>query len=113
MAPEYAIWGHLSYKVDVYGFGIVTLEIVSGRSNNSYVATDDFFCLLDWVWITSSHVCLSSFFLSSSRFLRVANRNRYCICKPNVICKHCRHVTYGIVVTLWNLLIKGWVVTMT
>lgn len=50
MAPEYAIWGHLSYKVDVYSFGIVTLEIISGRSNSCYVPTDDFFCLLDWVW---------------------------------------------------------------
>ncbi|XP_048490521.1 probable LRR receptor-like serine/threonine-protein kinase RFK1 isoform X3 [Beta vulgaris subsp. vulgaris] len=48
MAPEYAIWGHLSYKVDVYSFGIVTLEIISGRSNSCYVPTDDFFCLLDW-----------------------------------------------------------------
>ena len=51
MAPEYALWGHLSYKVDVYSFGIVILEIVSGRSNSSYVPNDDFFCLLDWVYI--------------------------------------------------------------
>ncbi|XP_021772427.1 probable LRR receptor-like serine/threonine-protein kinase RFK1 isoform X2 [Chenopodium quinoa] len=48
MAPEYAIWGHLSYKVDVYSFGIVTLEIISGRSNSYYVPSTDFFCLLDW-----------------------------------------------------------------
>ncbi|KAH9604717.1 hypothetical protein KSS87_004211, partial [Heliosperma pusillum] len=49
MAPEYAIWGHLSYKVDVYSFGVVALEIVSGKSNSSYVPTGDCFCLLDWV----------------------------------------------------------------
>lgn len=48
MAPEYAMWGHLSYKVDVYSFGILTLEIVCGRSNNYYVPSEDFFCLLDW-----------------------------------------------------------------
>uniref|UniRef100_A0A166GQU2 Serine-threonine/tyrosine-protein kinase catalytic domain-containing protein n=1 Tax=Daucus carota subsp. sativus TaxID=79200 RepID=A0A166GQU2_DAUCS len=30
-APEYAIHGHLSEKVDTYGFGIVVLEIISGR----------------------------------------------------------------------------------
>ncbi|KAL9236862.1 hypothetical protein vseg_011484 [Gypsophila vaccaria] len=48
MAPEYAIWGHLSYKVDVYSFGVVALEIVSGKSNSSYVPTGDCFCLLDW-----------------------------------------------------------------
>ncbi|KAK1401904.1 Cysteine-rich receptor-like protein kinase [Heracleum sosnowskyi] len=30
-APEYAIHGHLSEKVDTYSFGVVVLEIVSGR----------------------------------------------------------------------------------
>uniref|UniRef100_F6HMD0 non-specific serine/threonine protein kinase n=1 Tax=Vitis vinifera TaxID=29760 RepID=F6HMD0_VITVI len=27
MAPEYALWGYLTYKADVYSFGIVALEI--------------------------------------------------------------------------------------
>ncbi|KAL8101747.1 cold-responsive protein kinase 1-like [Apium graveolens] len=31
-APEYAFHGHLSEKVDTYGFGIVVLEIISGQS---------------------------------------------------------------------------------
>ncbi|KAK1421477.1 hypothetical protein QVD17_23836 [Tagetes erecta] len=31
MAPEYATTGHLSDKVDTYSFGIVILEIISGR----------------------------------------------------------------------------------
>ncbi|KAF8029487.1 hypothetical protein BT93_E2021 [Corymbia citriodora subsp. variegata] len=48
MAPEYALWGYLTYKADVYSFGIVALEIVSGKSNNSSLPGDDFFCLLDW-----------------------------------------------------------------
>ncbi|KAL6570413.1 hypothetical protein OROMI_014927 [Orobanche minor] len=30
-APEYAINGHLSVKVDTYSFGVVILEIISGR----------------------------------------------------------------------------------
>ncbi|XP_057807230.1 cysteine-rich receptor-like protein kinase 2 [Salvia miltiorrhiza] len=30
-APEYAIGGHLSEKVDIYSFGILILEIISGR----------------------------------------------------------------------------------
>lgn len=30
-APEYAIHGQLSEKVDTYSFGIVVLEIVSGK----------------------------------------------------------------------------------
>ncbi|KAL4577857.1 hypothetical protein LXL04_013972 [Taraxacum kok-saghyz] len=31
MAPEYAKRGHLSEKVDTYSFGIVALEVISGR----------------------------------------------------------------------------------
>lgn len=31
LAPEYAMHGHLSEKVDVYSYGIVILEIICGR----------------------------------------------------------------------------------
>ncbi|XP_004146082.1 probable leucine-rich repeat receptor-like serine/threonine-protein kinase At3g14840 isoform X1 [Cucumis sativus] len=47
MAPEYAMRGYLTDKADVYSFGIVALEIVSGRSNTSYRTKDDCFYLLD------------------------------------------------------------------
>ena len=33
MAPEYAVLGHLSVKIDVYRFGVLVLEIVTGRKN--------------------------------------------------------------------------------
>ncbi|KAF8722018.1 hypothetical protein HU200_022642 [Digitaria exilis] len=33
MAPEYAVLGHLSVKLDVYSFGVLILEIVTGRRN--------------------------------------------------------------------------------
>ncbi|XP_028774947.1 cysteine-rich receptor-like protein kinase 2 [Neltuma alba] len=33
-APEYAIHGQLSEKVDVYSYGVIILEIVSGKRNN-------------------------------------------------------------------------------
>lgn len=36
IAPEYALRGYLTDKADVYSFGIVALEIVSGRSNTTY-----------------------------------------------------------------------------
>ena len=49
MAPEYALWGYLTYKADVYSFGVVALEIVSGMNNMSYVPDDNCACLLDWV----------------------------------------------------------------
>ncbi|KAL3522573.1 hypothetical protein ACH5RR_015407 [Cinchona calisaya] len=48
MAPEYALWGYLTYKADVYSFGVVLLEIVSGKNNNNYMPSNNFICLLDW-----------------------------------------------------------------
>ncbi|XP_024982836.1 probable LRR receptor-like serine/threonine-protein kinase RFK1 isoform X1 [Cynara cardunculus var. scolymus] len=48
MAPEYALWGHLSDKADVYSFGVVALEIVSGKNNNRFIPNNDSVCLLDW-----------------------------------------------------------------
>ncbi|XP_052727915.1 probable LRR receptor-like serine/threonine-protein kinase RFK1 isoform X8 [Vigna angularis] len=47
MAPEYALWGRLSYKADVYSYGVVVLEVVSGKSNNNYMPSDNRVCLLD------------------------------------------------------------------
>ncbi|XP_031106376.1 probable LRR receptor-like serine/threonine-protein kinase At1g53430 isoform X2 [Ipomoea triloba] len=48
MAPEYAMRGYLTDKADVYSFGIVALEIVSGKSNTNYRPKDEFVYLLDW-----------------------------------------------------------------
>ncbi|XP_058209730.1 probable leucine-rich repeat receptor-like serine/threonine-protein kinase At3g14840 isoform X11 [Rhododendron vialii] len=48
MAPEYAMRGYLTDKADVYSFGIVALEIVSGRSNTSYRTKEYCLYLLDW-----------------------------------------------------------------
>jgi serine/threonine protein kinase len=31
MAPEYLVHGHLSEKADVYSFGVLVLEIVTGK----------------------------------------------------------------------------------
>ncbi|XP_076951637.1 G-type lectin S-receptor-like serine/threonine-protein kinase RKS1 isoform X1 [Bidens hawaiensis] len=36
MSPEYAMEGRFSVKSDVFSFGILVLEIISGRKNNSY-----------------------------------------------------------------------------
>ncbi|KAI4370998.1 hypothetical protein MLD38_019279 [Melastoma candidum] len=47
MAPEYALWGFLTQKADVYSFGVMALEIVSGKSNCDYTS-DDYVCLMHW-----------------------------------------------------------------
>ena len=36
MAPEYAMHGHFSVKTDVYSFGVLVLEIVSGQKNSCF-----------------------------------------------------------------------------
>lgn len=41
MAPEYAMNGYLSAKTDVFSFGILVLEIVSGRKNIVRHSDDD------------------------------------------------------------------------
>ncbi|OMO86382.1 hypothetical protein CCACVL1_09609 [Corchorus capsularis] len=51
MAPEYALWGYLTYKADVYSFGIVALEIVAGKNNTRYRPDDDYVCLQDWALV--------------------------------------------------------------
>ncbi|KAJ9168724.1 hypothetical protein P3X46_020217 [Hevea brasiliensis] len=51
MAPEYALWGYLTYKADVYIFGIVALEIVVGKSNMKYRSDENFVCLMDWALV--------------------------------------------------------------
>ncbi|KAK6932806.1 Malectin domain, partial [Dillenia turbinata] len=48
MAPEYAFWGYLTEKADVYSFGIVALEIVSGKKYSSFRPNNECICLLDW-----------------------------------------------------------------
>lgn len=50
LAPEYAMQGQLTKKADVYSFGVLVLEIVSGRSNSKepWYATEKF--LLEWTW---------------------------------------------------------------
>lgn len=49
LAPEYAMRGHLTEKADVFGFGVVALEIVSGRTNSDESLEEDKIYLLEWV----------------------------------------------------------------
>ncbi|XP_062012879.1 probable leucine-rich repeat receptor-like serine/threonine-protein kinase At3g14840 isoform X3 [Rosa rugosa] len=51
MAPEYALWGCLTYKADVYSFGVVALETVAGKNNMKYRPNENIQCLMDWVLV--------------------------------------------------------------
>nr|XP_027061187.1 cold-responsive protein kinase 1-like [Coffea arabica]XP_027061188.1 cold-responsive protein kinase 1-like [Coffea arabica]XP_027061189.1 cold-responsive protein kinase 1-like [Coffea arabica]XP_027061190.1 cold-responsive protein kinase 1-like [Coffea arabica] len=51
LAPEYAIRGQLTRKADIYSFGVLLLEIVSGRCNtNKRLPVGEQF-LLEKVWV--------------------------------------------------------------
>ena len=51
MSPEYAYWGHVSTKSDIFSFGVIVLEMVTRQRNNSaYSDTSDSVSVL-------SHVC--------------------------------------------------------
>ncbi|RLN34812.1 hypothetical protein C2845_PM03G09170 [Panicum miliaceum] len=50
MAPEYAMRGHYSIKSDVFSFGVLILEIVTGRRNGGWYSTDESSDLLSLVW---------------------------------------------------------------
>jgi hypothetical protein len=49
VAPEYASRGQLSEKVDVFSFGVLLLEIVSGRKNIELNLNAEQAYLLEWV----------------------------------------------------------------
>ncbi|CAA3015712.1 cysteine-rich receptor kinase 2 [Olea europaea subsp. europaea] len=75
MAPEYVAHGQLTEKADVYGFGVLLLEIVTGRQNNnskaleysdsllSIVCSQIFLFIVCTTWFTTS---ISFSFLSKA-----------------------------------------------
>ncbi|KAL6654910.1 hypothetical protein ACP70R_008375 [Stipagrostis hirtigluma subsp. patula] len=50
MAPEYASEGLFSIKSDVFSFGVLVLEIVSGKRTSSFHGYGDFINLLGHAW---------------------------------------------------------------
>ncbi|GKE48562.1 G-type lectin S-receptor-like serine/threonine-protein kinase [Tanacetum coccineum] len=50
MSPEYAMEGTFSEKSDVFSFGVLVLEIVSGRRNTSFTLLDRTLNLIGYAW---------------------------------------------------------------
>ncbi|XP_020217855.1 cysteine-rich receptor-like protein kinase 3 [Cajanus cajan] len=48
MAPEYVVLGKLTEKADVYSFGVLIMEIISGKKSTSFVQTS--YSILHTVW---------------------------------------------------------------
>uniref|UniRef100_J3LCU2 Protein kinase domain-containing protein n=1 Tax=Oryza brachyantha TaxID=4533 RepID=J3LCU2_ORYBR len=50
MSPEYAVLGHVSTKSDIFSFGVIILEILTGRRNTISSETTWTEHLLSYVW---------------------------------------------------------------
>ncbi|XP_034911192.1 cysteine-rich receptor-like protein kinase 43 [Populus alba] len=51
MAPEYVMHGHLSVKADVFSFGVLVLELISGQRNSTFSQQHaEAQNLLDWAY---------------------------------------------------------------
>lgn len=49
MSPEYALDGFFSVKSDVFSFGVVVLEIISGKKNTGFYNSEEALSLLGYV----------------------------------------------------------------
>ncbi|KAL5548108.1 hypothetical protein UlMin_003339 [Ulmus minor] len=51
MSPEYAVEGKFSLKSDIFSFGVLLLEIVSGKSNTKFSHPNHYHNLLGHAWL--------------------------------------------------------------
>ncbi|XP_057995030.1 G-type lectin S-receptor-like serine/threonine-protein kinase RKS1 [Hevea brasiliensis] len=50
MSPEYVVFGKFSEKSDIFSFGVILLEIITGKNNNGFHEEDSYLSLIGHVW---------------------------------------------------------------
>jgi serine/threonine protein kinase len=72
VAPEYAMTGHLLVKSDVYSYGVVLLELLTGRKPVDMSQPNGQENLVTWVsYILFNPMLLLSKLKASSHFFRI------------------------------------------
>ena len=69
MAPEYALLGQLTKKADVYSFGILVLEVISGGSSSRAAFTDELLVLVEWVKLINSNTLTHNIYYVNENIL--------------------------------------------
>ncbi|PUZ46744.1 hypothetical protein GQ55_7G106900 [Panicum hallii var. hallii] len=78
MSPEYASEGIYSVKSDVFSFGVLLLEILSGKRNSSSHQFGDFLNLLGYTWhLWEEGRCLELVEAPISKEMHAAEARRY------------------------------------
>ncbi|XP_010431834.1 PREDICTED: cysteine-rich receptor-like protein kinase 26 [Camelina sativa] len=88
MAPEYVMHGQFSFKTDVYSFGVLVLEIISGKKNSCFSNENSMEDLLSFAWrnwkegvalnlVDKIMMTMSSY--SSNMILRCINIGLLCV----------------------------------
>ncbi|XP_071733756.1 G-type lectin S-receptor-like serine/threonine-protein kinase At1g67520 [Rutidosis leptorrhynchoides] len=87
MSPEYAMEGTFSIKSDIFSFGVLILEIISGRKNSSFVHLDRTFNLIGYAWelwqkgdtLELKDPTLENTFVVQQQFLRIVHVALLCV----------------------------------